>query len=496
MFEIKNNEKNKSAVILNPERSEWVSRSHVTSVESVVNDGVKTKPHHTLRRSLRALAYGSTLKMTAISFLLSINISESWAVTCNFTPDPNNTGKYSLEVKGDSGGNVFSGCDNGFPDGISEWSQVRSKITSATLDKNITRIGDSAFRDASSLTSITIPDSVTSIGENAFDSASSLTSITIPDSVTRIRDYAFQGASGLTSITIPKGVTKIGYYAFSGASSLTSITIPDSVTSISSSAFRDASSLTSITIPEGVTFIGSSAFWGATGLTSITIPDSVTSIENSTFYGARSLTSITIPDSVTDIGRYAFDGASSLNNIMCKGDEASCAATVAQIRARGYTGTISYPTDKTSCEGTDISMYVWDSENRKCGRRNETQCNSVAKYYYHSSANNGAGRCKLLPKTQDFCWGNGLAWDPTSSKCTNTNYTPSQEASNSDTGGDDIGDVSGDFNPADCYNKGQVPYDNKCWDEYPFAKKRWTPAEAAEWLHDGNDNFVVITFKK
>ena len=65
MFCTENNEKNKSAVILSPERSEWVSRSHVTSVEIVVNDGAKTKPHHALRRSLRALAYGSPLKMTA-----------------------------------------------------------------------------------------------------------------------------------------------------------------------------------------------------------------------------------------------------------------------------------------------------------------------------------------------------------------------------------------------------------------------------------------------
>ncbi len=41
-----------------------------------------------------------------------------------------------------------------------------------------------------------------------------------------------------------------------------------------------------------------------------------------------------------------------------------------------------------------------------------------------------------------------------------------------------------------------VSYKSECLSEYPFAKKRWTPAEAAEWLHDGNDNFVVITFKK
>ena len=43
---------------------------------------------------------------------------------------------------------------------------------------------------------------------------------------------------------------------------------------------------------------------------------------------------------------------------------------------------------------------------------------------------------------------------------------------------------------------GFVSWNNECLDEYPFAKKRWTPAEAAKWLHDGNDNFVVLTFKK
>ena len=43
---------------------------------------------------------------------------------------------------------------------------------------------------------------------------------------------------------------------------------------------------------------------------------------------------------------------------------------------------------------------------------------------------------------------------------------------------------------------GYAEYKNKCWSELPFANKRWTPAEANQWLHDGNDNFVIITFKK
>ena len=64
MFDI-NNEKNKSAVILNPERSEWVSRSHVTSVESVVNDGANTK-RYSVKRDLYARSpKGSRLKIVS-----------------------------------------------------------------------------------------------------------------------------------------------------------------------------------------------------------------------------------------------------------------------------------------------------------------------------------------------------------------------------------------------------------------------------------------------
>ena len=83
MFCIKNNEKNKSAVILNPERSEWVSRSHVTSVESVVNDRAKTKRYSAKRDLYGDFAYAQPLKMTMIScfalFFSLINITESWA---------------------------------------------------------------------------------------------------------------------------------------------------------------------------------------------------------------------------------------------------------------------------------------------------------------------------------------------------------------------------------------------------------------------------------
>ena len=219
------------------------------------------------------------------------------------------------------------------------------------------RISDCAFYGCGSLTSITIPKSVTSIGNCAFEycnflrevvledggytlslghnyyssskgeglfydcplesvylgrnltyeasssygyspfyNTKTLTSVIIGDSVTSIRNYAFYGCSGLNSITIPKGITSIGSYAFYGCSGLASITIPEGVTSIGNYAFVNCSSLTSITIPESVASIGSGAFSGCSSLTSITLPESVTSISNYAFDNCSSLKEVIFED--------------------------------------------------------------------------------------------------------------------------------------------------------------------------------------------------------
>ena len=141
-------------------------------------------------------------------------------------------------------------------------------------------------------TSLTLPAKSPSgkdyaIYEYAFYDCSSLTSITIPKSVTSIGNAAFYGCNSLKSIVIPDSVTSIGNAAFYGCNSLKSIVIPDSVTSIGGSAFYVCESLTSITIPESVTEIGGYTFYGCNSLENIVIPDSVTSIGEDAFYNTE-----------------------------------------------------------------------------------------------------------------------------------------------------------------------------------------------------------------
>lgn len=223
-------------------------------------------------------------------------------------------------------------------------------MTSVTIGKGITSIGDRAFDDCKSLeavyitdlsawckinfkymsnplhyahklylnnellTSIAIPNEITSIGNYTFEDCRSLITVVLHNGVTSIGSHAFDGCTGLVSINIPEGVTSIEDCTFSGCSSLTMITIPNSLTSIGTSAFSNCEGLTSITIPNSVTSIGNSAFSGCQGLASIYIPNSVTSIGSSAFFNCRSITSVNIPDEVTSIGNRIFEYCSSMTN--------------------------------------------------------------------------------------------------------------------------------------------------------------------------------------
>jgi hypothetical protein len=103
------------------------------------------------------------------------------------------------------------------------------------MGKNVTSIGDWAFRDCLLLTSIDIPSSVTNIGE-----------------------LAFAGTS-ISYIDIPNGVTNIGYGAFQ-KSSLISIVIPDSVIDIGESTFKGCRRLARVYCKAAVPPVGYEMF--------------------------------------------------------------------------------------------------------------------------------------------------------------------------------------------------------------------------------------------
>ena len=405
------NEKNKSAVILNPERSEWVSRSHVTGVEIVVNDRAKTKRYST-KRDLYGPSLRSTLKMTALALILSLNLSTAWAEWSDYCPS-----------------NITVGTDCKTCGPTCAYTQTaEGVVTLYGTGEAVSgyESGSSPFWDNKSIKSVKADESssFTSIGNYAFAHAKNLANVDIPN-VTSIGDYVFYNTA-LTSIDMPK-VSSIGDNVFE-STGLTSFNMPN-LSSIGSSAFEGLSNLT-IADLTNITSIGDYAFWNSTSY-----PDFIISDQTDT----------------SDWSRWGLAGIPGSNSkIYCLGDVDICKANLSEFGIQD-----------------------------KVQQANEIQCNNSVNYYY----SNG---CVKLPNSQETCTNANFYW--ISNKCTKTAPVV-QEPESQEPETQQVTDAS-------CSAKGQVFWDDSCYDTYPFTKKRWTPAEAAEWLHDGNDNFVIITFKK
>ena len=101
-------------------------------------------------------------------------------------------------------------------------------MTSVTISKSVTYIGDGAFYECSSLTSVVWKAkncSDFSYNSRPFKDLTNIKTFEFGSEVERIPAYLCYGLSGLTSVTIPNSVTEIDNEAFSDCSGLTSIKV-------------------------------------------------------------------------------------------------------------------------------------------------------------------------------------------------------------------------------------------------------------------------------
>ena len=121
----------------------------------------------------------------------------------------------------------------------------RYNITSVTVSDGIKEIGDDAFAGSYNIKKINLPESVVSIGDTAFFETG-ISSISLSRNVTSIGNGAFQSCVKLTSLIIPEGVTKIENNTFYQCMNLTSVAIPESVKSIGNNAFYYCNKLSTV----------------------------------------------------------------------------------------------------------------------------------------------------------------------------------------------------------------------------------------------------------
>ena len=187
----------------------------------------------------------------------------------------------------------------------------RGKEGKPVIPRNVTRIGEDAFRSCSSIQTIVIPDSVTDIGSHAFAYCRQLRNVTFHKGLSSIGPRAFVCCPALRQLDIPSPETRIGFGAFESTG--WSYDQGDFLI-LNGVLLRYRGRSWSVSIPEGVTAIGDEAFV-ACSIASVHIPQSVTHIGHSAFFMCRHLQEIDIPQSVTHIGDYAFRRCLSLEKI-------------------------------------------------------------------------------------------------------------------------------------------------------------------------------------
>ncbi len=247
------------------------------------------------------------------------------------------TSNYTTQSGGTSGGLTYSVynltatityCDNSvtgrlvIPEKIGLYTVVAIEsqafyncnyLTSVSIPKTVTNIGNVAFAYCSSLTSISVDAaneyycSVDGVLFNKdkttliqYPVGNTRTSYTIPNTVTAIADKAFLNCLSLVDLSIGSGVTNIGYLAFAGCSSLNNITVDSNNKNFCSEngvlfnkemttliQYPIGNSRTFYIIPNGVEKIGAGAFADCSVITSVTIPQTVVIIEELAFSGCR-----------------------------------------------------------------------------------------------------------------------------------------------------------------------------------------------------------------
>lgn len=214
-----------------------------------------------------------------------------------------------------------------------EGNPTELTIPSVIEGCNVTKIGESAFKDCTSLQKITLPDTITTIEESAFENCKNLTGVTL-SGVTHIYSAAFkncenlvevqfsnnllyigggnmyggafENCTSLKQVNLPDGIKTIDSYVFSGCTALEKVTGIDNLERVGRYAFAETAFLKdSNNYENNVLYIGKHVVAVQSGFTgNLEIKDGTkTIVENAI---VRSLVSVTIPESITTIDGSAF----------------------------------------------------------------------------------------------------------------------------------------------------------------------------------------------
>ena len=243
---------------------------------------------------------------------------------------------------------------------------VASNLKSVKFGSGLKTIGNYAFYGNRSLETVQFSGkNLTSIGEDAFRDCMALTKLNLTGNDAVICARAFCNNDALKEVTL-SGVKTIGYNAFGGDDALKSADLGEGLISIDSYAFQSCSNLETVSLPESLTTINSYAFQSCSKLTSIDIPNKVTKIDDNTFSNCPSLKNVSIGSGCTSISTVAFINAYSIDEITVAENNKNFTAVDGVLYNKDKTTLVLYPKNRSGEFAvpdtvTTIADYAFDN---------------------------------------------------------------------------------------------------------------------------------------
>lgn len=205
--------------------------------------------------------------------------------------------------------------------GAEDWTTIQSMSGLEVLylnEASADAIPASQFNShCPKLTTVSLPKDLTTIGDQAFGNHQSIVTVTVPNTVTNIGSYAFYHCSNLENCNLSGcNLTTIPRYCFINCTKLNSFTIPSSVTAIGEGAFENCSHFTS-PLPTGLQSIGNQAFLNALMQdVDVVIPEGM----KVPYQGFRDtqIRSIELPSTCYSGVDYCYDYCSNLQSVTLK----------------------------------------------------------------------------------------------------------------------------------------------------------------------------------
>ncbi len=247
-----------------------------------------------------------------------------------------NTGIVNAKKAIDTGGMEIT--DGGV---LKKYTDVHDKNHSITIPKEVTEIGDGAFRGCDKIKEVKFekPNKIKSIGESAFSGCKALEEFTVPKNIYLLQGNTFNGCTKLKKVKLNGRLQSIGESCFAGCKSLKKIKFPDNLEYILDNAFSNCEKLGTIKFPDGLLYIGDSAFSGCTNLQTAkkNMPVCLIRLGNSAFQNCTKLKEMrfgvnlsTLSDNIGDIkdigdlenigslGENCFSGCTGLKKVVFK----------------------------------------------------------------------------------------------------------------------------------------------------------------------------------